>query len=109
MDIDRLDREIDDALARLEIPTPQVACATTNTCARATPMAATPPVAPACTRSSNETCTDVCTIADAICTNADRICTLATELGGDDAYANEKCEKGRASCDAARTRCCGCT
>jgi hypothetical protein len=52
-------------------------------------------------------CDDVCTLADSICHNADRICDLADQLAGD-AWATQRCASGRASCDRARTRCCGC-
>jgi len=52
-------------------------------------------------------CSDVCTLADSICQSADRICVLADQLPGDD-WAIQRCASGRASCDRARERCCGC-
>lgn len=53
------------------------------------------------------TCGDTCTLADAICDNAQQICDLAKELAGD-AWAAEKCDGGKRSCEAARKDCCDC-
>ena len=55
-----------------------------------------------------QTCNDVCSIADNICDNAERICELATELGKDDSYGQQKCTSAKASCREAKQRCCGC-
>ena len=63
---------------------------------------------PTCKVGASQTCTDSCNLSDSICKNADRICVLAKELGGSDAYANETCDRGNASCKASRERCCGC-
>ena len=63
---------------------------------------------PTCKVGASQTCTDSCNLSDSICKNADRICVLAKELGGADAYANETCDRGNASCKASRERCCGC-
>lgn len=52
-------------------------------------------------------CSDVCTLADSICRNADRICDLADQLAPDE-WSTQRCASGRASCERARTRCCGC-
>ena len=38
-----------------------------------------------------QTCNEVCNLADDICDNAEAICKIATELGKDDDYAQEKC------------------
>jgi hypothetical protein len=66
-----------------------------------------PSADPTCTAGTSDTCKDTCTLADSICDNAGRICEIAGELVGD-AWAAEKCASGKASCDAARERCCGC-
>ena len=55
------------------------------------------------------TCSDICSIADAICDNAENICGLADELGKNDTYAQEKCTSAKASCSEAKQRCCGCS
>lgn len=109
-EIDRLSKEIDDALAQAGLATPQPpACAQAGTCS-ATPMALAPIANDAtCKPASTQTCTQSCTLATSICDNSDRICKIAGELGGADAYANEACERGKEACSAARTRCCGCT
>ncbi|MEZ4400946.1 MAG: hypothetical protein R3B06_13050 [Kofleriaceae bacterium] len=60
-----------------------------------------------CVRATSTTCTDVCTLADAICGNADRICELAATLPGD-AWAEQRCDAGKATCQAAGERCCSC-
>jgi hypothetical protein len=57
---------------------------------------------------SGETCRDACRLSDSICDSSGRICRIAVDLGGGDAYANEKCAGGKASCEASRTKCCGC-
>jgi hypothetical protein len=53
------------------------------------------------------TCGDTCNLAKAICDNAQQICDLAKELAGD-AWATEKCDGGKRSCEAARKDCCDC-
>ncbi|MBA3456248.1 MAG: hypothetical protein H0T42_24320 [Deltaproteobacteria bacterium] len=55
------------------------------------------------------TCSDICSIADAICDNAEAICGLADELGKNDSFAQEKCTSAKASCREAKQRCCGCS
>lgn len=65
-------------------------------------------VAASCEPKPSETCTDVCTLKDAICENAGKICRIAGELSGADAYANERCTAGNASCEAAAKKCCDC-
>jgi hypothetical protein len=52
-------------------------------------------------------CADTCTLATSICDDAASICRLADELVGD-AWAAERCDAGKASCVAARQRCCAC-
>lgn len=108
--IEELDQAIDGDLADLMLSIPVPACVAAASCGAVAPVpfVKKPTEDPACQPSPSDTCTDVCTLSDSICSNADRICKLATQLGGADAYANEKCAKGNASCDAARERCCGC-
>lgn len=55
------------------------------------------------------TCSDICSIADAICDNAEAICNLADELGKNDTFAQEKCTSAKASCSEAKQRCCACS
>lgn len=77
--------------------------------AEATPMAAPPDAPPAtCTRSPSETCTQTCTLSDAICGNASKICDLAGKLG-DDAWAKQKCREAKLTCSNATQRCCDCS
>ena len=59
-------------------------------------------------RTEPATCSDICSIADAICDNAEAICGLADELGKNDSFAQEKCTSAKASCREAKQRCCGC-
>ena len=54
-----------------------------------------------------EACDDVCTLKGSICDNAAQICRIAGELGDDD-WANDKCNKAKASCKEATEKCCGC-
>lgn len=63
---------------------------------------------PTCRPGGGDVCRDSCRLSDSICDNSGRICRIATDLGGGDAYANEKCAGGRASCETARAKCCGC-
>jgi hypothetical protein len=62
---------------------------------------------PSC-KPAGETCKSSCDLTDSICKNAGKICSIAADLGGKDAYANETCNRGSASCEAARKRCCSC-
>jgi hypothetical protein len=61
-----------------------------------------------CEPPKTETCTQSCTLRTSICDNAGKICTLATDLGGNDSFANDTCNRGLASCEAAKKRCCNC-
>ncbi|MDQ3371015.1 MAG: hypothetical protein M3680_36820 [Myxococcota bacterium] len=110
--IDALDRQIDEDLATLQLArpaTPIGACVQPPCDPQPMATAAQPPQAdPSCRPGPSELCKDSCRLADSICTSAARICDIAAQLGGNDAYANGKCASGTASCDAARTRCCGC-
>ena len=60
-----------------------------------------------CVRSTRDTCVDVCTLGDSICDNATSICELAAQLPGD-AWAEERCNAGKASCKLASEKCCRC-
>ncbi len=50
------------------------------------------------------TCKSTCTLKKSICDNSASICRIAGELG-DDAWANEKCDSGKVSCEEAKERC----
>ena len=54
-------------------------------------------------------CEDTCDLSGAICDNAEAICGIATELGPDDTWAQEKCTSAKASCREAKQRCCDCS
>lgn len=56
-----------------------------------------------------DSCTDMCSLADAICDNAEAICGIANELGKADHDAQEKCTSAKASCREAKQRCCNCS
>lgn len=109
-EIDRLDADITAEMAKAGLARPAAAPLTCVGAACASEMTRfataikTPPKV--CT-GKTATCSDVCTLKDSICSNAARICDLAAQLGTDDS-ANDKCNQGKASCDAATERCCGC-
>jgi hypothetical protein len=54
-------------------------------------------------------CEDVCDLSTAICDNAEAICGIATELGADDTWAQDKCASAKASCRESKQRCCNCS
>ncbi|MDB4961720.1 MAG: hypothetical protein JWP01_1719 [Myxococcales bacterium] len=60
-------------------------------------------------KKESATCSDICSLADAICDNAESICAIADKLGAGDAFAQEKCTSAKASCREAKQRCCGCS
>jgi hypothetical protein len=103
-EIQRLNREIVEAASKLKItrvvPMNDMNPASANVVA--------PSGDPTCKPAASDSCKDVCTLAESICKNAKRICEIATEMGNDE-WANDKCEQGVSSCDAARKRCCDCT
>jgi hypothetical protein len=112
-EIDELSRKIDADLAKLGVErpvTPLDACIRPPCDAEAMSTGARPAhvAEPECRPGAGEVCRDSCQLSDSICDSSGRICRIASELGGGDAYANEKCAGGKASCDAARTKCCGC-
>jgi len=111
-EIRALDQEIEASLTGMGVkPTPRADCAADASCGQSTPVAMSVPAAvddPTCKPGASDTCQDSCKLSDSICKSADRICVLAKEIGGADAYANETCVRGNASCKASRERCCGC-
>ena len=112
-EIDELSRKIDADLAALGLErpaAPMAACIQPPCAAEALSTGVLPAhtADPSCRPGGGEVCRDSCRLSDSICDSSGRICRLATELGGGDAYANERCASGKASCDAARTKCCGC-
>lgn len=107
-----LDQQIDRDLAQLSLARPPVITGPdTIVGGEPTTMGTQPHAAePTCQPAKTETCTDTCRLADSICANAGSICRIASgDLGGTDGYANERCQSGSASCQAAKQRCCGCT
>lgn len=112
-EIDRLDAQIAAEMERLGQPRPEPAAgACTADCAPQSMAAAATSAKsedPACKPAATATCSDACTLKQSICANAARICEIAAQLGGADAYANDKCNRGTASCEAAKQRCCNCT
>jgi hypothetical protein len=112
-EIDELSRKIDADLATLGVPRPApplAACIQPPCVAEALSAGIRPGhgAEPDCRPGAGDVCRDSCQLSDSICDSSGRICRIASELGGGDAYANEKCASGKASCDAARTKCCGC-
>ncbi|MFN0247261.1 MAG: hypothetical protein ACKV2T_10270 [Kofleriaceae bacterium] len=109
-EIDRLAKEIDDALAGAGVATlAPSTCEMSHSCT-AEPFGMPPRASdPACKPPATDTCTQSCTLSDSVCANADKICTLAKQLGGADDYANEKCQSANDSCKRTRDRCCGCS
>jgi len=112
-ELDRLDQEITSQMQQLTEPRPAPAADLCVTNCGRQPMAgaaqkAIEPADPTCKPAKTETCTESCNLKSSICDNASRICTIAADLGGNDAYANEKCNRGLASCEAAKKRCCSC-
>lgn len=104
--INQLDAQITADLEKLALPRPTAPPLTPPEAMSAGGVQATSD--PSCKAPLTPTCGDSCKLADSICENAGRICGLAGQLGND-AWANEKCSSGTASCEAARKRCCNCT
>jgi hypothetical protein len=112
-EIDELSRQIDANLATMGLarPAPPLdACVQPPCDAQGLSAGARPAhtAEPSCRPGGGDVCRDSCQLSDSICDSSGRICRIASELGGADAYANERCASGKASCDAARTKCCGC-
>jgi hypothetical protein len=112
-EIDRLDQAISEEMNRLALPrpTPAPLTCTAPECAQqmsTTAATATAPPAATCKPAQTQTCTDSCKLQGSICENAGKICRIAADLGGTDAYANDMCNSGNASCEAAKQRCCSC-
>jgi hypothetical protein len=107
--IDALDRQIADELARAQLAPPAIAPCTGPACATAMSQPFSTPAigGPQCYPANTDKCTGACTLATSICTNQQKICELAKQLDGDDWAANQ-CERARASCQAAHDGCCSC-
>lgn len=107
--IEALDRQISEQLARGELTPPAPAACVGAACAEAVsaPFSTAPIGGPTCRPAGSERCTSACTLATSICDNQHKICELARALPGDDWAAN-KCERARTSCRAAHDACCGC-
>jgi hypothetical protein len=101
-----LDRQIEEDLAKLDIARPRAISP-----ASATPADVGPTVSaagdPDCHPGPSDVCRQSCDLSDAICKASTKICTIAHELGND-AWANDRCASGKASCDTAHAKCCGC-
>lgn len=109
--IARLDAAITADMEKLGTPrpvAPPLTCVGDACSEQMTSLGATAAAPATCPQPASATCSDVCKLKDSICTNATSICRLATEIGGTDATANDKCNQGNASCEAAKQRCCGC-
>ena len=75
--------------------------------APAQPLGAISPLDdPKCRPPRTETCNTSCTLSASICKNADSICRLAVEMNDD--WARGKCAKANKTCEASKTKCCGC-
>ncbi|MGE0549425.1 MAG: hypothetical protein AB7O24_31280 [Kofleriaceae bacterium] len=107
--IDQLDQLIRSDLATLELDPPLAAACVSASCMTAEATNTSPPLEdPECRPAASEVCTDTCKLATSICANAGKICQIANDLGDTDLYANDKCISGKASCDAAKKKCCAC-
>jgi hypothetical protein len=107
--IEALDRQISDELARAQVTPPLAATCAGPACAVAMTQPFATPVTTdaACHPARSERCGDACTLSTSICGNQQKICDLARQLEGDDWAAN-KCATARASCQAAHDNCCSC-
>jgi hypothetical protein len=107
VEIEELDRDISAKMARAQIPPPVATCSGVTCATAMSEPFTTPAIDPACHPTSNDRCSDVCTLTASICRNQERICTLAQHRPDDDWAAN-KCTRARASCQAAHDTCCDC-
>lgn len=106
-----LDQAITQDMAKLELqrpPAPAGACTDHCTTQMTTAIEATAAAPPNCKPGTSEKCGETCKLKDSICAAAGNICRIAADLGGNDSYANDACNRGNASCDAAKQRCCSC-
>ncbi|HTR51526.1 MAG TPA: hypothetical protein VMJ10_12510 [Kofleriaceae bacterium] len=102
--IEQLAQQIDDARAKLALAEPPASTAITAT-PMSTPVSST--TDDKCHPAPSQTCTDTCTLADAICGNAQKICDIAVQLAGD-GWAAQKCDSAKHTCDDAHAKCCAC-
>jgi len=112
-EIDELSRKIDTELASMGLArpiAPLAACIQPPCDAQGLSAGLRPAYTaePDCRPGGGDVCRDSCQLSDSICDASGRICRIASELGGGDGYANERCASGKASCDTARTKCCSC-
>jgi hypothetical protein len=106
-----LDQAITQDMQRLQLqrpPAPANACVESCAQQMATAVEATAATPADCKPGASEKCGETCKLKDSICTAAGNICRIASELGGTDSVANDACNRGNASCDAAKQRCCSC-
>ena len=108
-EIEALDREIANDMAKANIAQPATAACSGAACAAAmsAPFATPTTTDLQCRPAQSQHCTDVCTLSTSICSNQQKICDLAKQLPGDDWAAN-KCESARASCKVSNENCCTC-
>jgi hypothetical protein len=108
--IEQLDAEIESQLKGLDLARPMTRpCGPDHPCdvvAMSNGVTQTQ-ADPQCHPGTSDTCTQSCTLGKSICDNAGKICSLAQQLG-DDAWAQNKCASGKASCEAAHAKCCNC-
>jgi hypothetical protein len=88
-------------------PSPAANLCPAPPCPQTESVGVKPGTDPTCLKGESQTCKDTCTIADSICDSAIKICKIA-ETMNNDAWANDKCSSGNASCETARGKCCGC-
>jgi hypothetical protein len=107
--IEVLDREIANDMARAHLAPPEAALCSGAACAAAMSAPFTTPTATdlQCRPAPTQRCTDLCALSTSICNNQQKICDLAKQMPGDDWAAN-KCESARASCKAGNDSCCTC-
>jgi hypothetical protein len=106
-----LDQAITQDMQKLQLqrpPAPANACIESCAQQMATAVEATAATPADCKPGASEKCGETCKLKDSICTAAGNICRIANELGGTDSVANDACNRGNASCDAAKQRCCSC-
>lgn len=106
-DIAALDREIDEAFAKMQVARPAARPGQVPDLTMSAKVNITAAEDPECKRGTGDVCTQSCTLADSICNNAKRICDIASKLEND-AWANERCTNSTESCRVAHQKCCGC-
>ena len=103
-------KQLDADRVQLALPAPMTAFSCNGpSCADGAQAMAAAAITPTlvCKPAPTDTCTQSCTLADSICSNSKQICELAAKLDGDQ-WAAKKCSDGTETCNAAKSRCCGC-